>query len=188
MEDAVTWSEMVWILLLVLGVYALEMWWLWFRRARQVREEIAANAITASGSIEALQRQLLAVQRDMLALSARMDILARQQTLIQKQQAKLQTQLKNEQDKADDDPEIDGKPLKDLKKNGQKSSKKTKPNEPEAKAAVIPLRADTLSPVQRQAIALAKKGISSDKIAEQCDMPLAEVEMLAALYCRLADQ
>lgn len=181
MEEAVTWSAMIWILLVVIGVYALEMWWLWFRRARQVREEIAANAITASGSIEALQRQLMALQRDMLALSARMDILARQQTMIQKQHAKLHTELKN---KADDEEKVDGEPLPKSKKLAAKKAK----TDSTEKAPVIPLRADTLSPLQRQAVELAKKGMNSEQIAKQCELPLAEVDMLVALYCRLADR
>lgn len=198
MDDAVTWSTLISVLLILAFAYAVDAW-LGFRRTRKLRAEIAANTVLVSSSVEALQRQNMNIQKELFSLSARVDILARQQTQLQKQHERL-TSLVNKwtQEEADEDESApDAKKLTartttkgvpSKKSSSKRAATQSSSQSDTQKASVIPLRPENLSQEYREAIELAKKGYSTEQIAAHCQMSYSEAEMIVALYRRLENQ
>lgn len=179
MEHAVSWSDLIWVLMALAALYALEMWLLLRRHRRSQLDSL---------HLDTLQKQMTALQKDMRALAQRIERLERRP--MREEVLRPVADISPIPDPVINPPAPAPAPVP----SPTESIPETPPphippppqpiSPPPRTKVVDPSVPDPNSTPYRRAIELARSGVAAAEVAQACGISRSEAELIVALYRR----
>lgn len=178
MEHAVSWSDLIWVLMALAALYALEMWLLLRRHRRSQLDSLY---------LENLQKQMTALQKDMRALAQRIERLERRP--MREDVLRPLAEVSPISHPVLDPPSVPVSPPPQPEPEPETPPPQVippaqPPSPPPRTKVVDPSVPDANSTPYRRAIELARSGVPAAEVAQACGISRSEAELIVALYRR----